>query len=85
MIVAVVVVVALVAAALVALGVSQHGRHSAFLEWDPEERTAWLGDQESVDLVEMLELHNDARRRRGLEPATIDEFRDQVRRENADG
>jgi uncharacterized protein YkwD len=29
----------------------------------------------------MLELHNADRRKRGLEPLTIDDFRDQVRRE----
>ena len=85
MIVAVVVVVVLIAAVLIALGMNQPGQSSAFLEWDPQERAEWAGEQESDDLVAMLELHNDMLRRRGLEPVTIDELRDQVRRENADG
>jgi hypothetical protein len=75
-----VVVVVLVLGALVALGTMQGGGSSGYLEWDPEERVAWLGDQEDADLVEMLELHNADRRKRGLDPVTLDDFRDQVRR-----
>lgn len=81
MIIVWVVVVVLVFAFLVALGTMQGSRHSGYLEWDPEERTEWLGHQEDADLGQMLELHNADRRKRGLEPLTIDDFRDQVRRE----
>ena len=75
-----VVVVLIVLGGLIALGTMQGGRTSGYLEWDPEERVAWLGDQDDADLVEMLALHNADRRKRGLDPVTLDEFREQVRR-----
>ncbi|MCW3064677.1 MAG: hypothetical protein JWN32_1849 [Solirubrobacterales bacterium] len=77
--VAVAVVAALVLGVIV-LGRSQRGGHSGFLEWDPVARTAWRHDQESVDVEEMLALHNGERRRRGLDALTMEEYLEQVRR-----
>jgi hypothetical protein len=73
-------VVAALAVGVVVLGRAQRGGHSGFLEWNPEEGTAWRHDQESVDVEEMLELHNAERRRRGLDPMTMAEYVEQVRR-----
>ena len=65
---------------LVVIGRRGAGRNEGFLEWDPVARTAWRHDQESVDTAEMLNLHNADRVRRGLEPVTLDEYIEAVRR-----
>jgi hypothetical protein len=74
------VVVAVLLLALVVLGLRQRGSTRGYLEWDPVARTAWRQDQESVDMAEMLALHNAARARDGLPPQTLAEYAEAVRR-----
>lgn len=66
---------------LVVVGIQQRGSNDAFLEWDPVRRTEWQYDQESVDMEEMLALHNAERARRGERALTLAEYAEVVRRD----
>lgn len=80
-----IVVVGALAAFVVIAGLRNRGTHDRILEWDPVGRVAWRWEQEAHDLTQMLELHNADRVRRGLEPITLNEYREEVRRRSAGG
>lgn len=65
---------------LVVNGLRQRGGHRRVLEWDPVQRVEFQAAQEDVDLAEMLALHNASRAREGLPPLTVEEYREQTRR-----
>lgn len=56
------------------------GTNSGFLEWDPEAHAVWRGDVERDDLVRLLEERNAERAARGLEPQSLDEMAEELRR-----
>lgn len=61
------------------------GTNSGFLEWDPEAQSVWRAEIERSDVEGMLVQHNDERARVGLPPQSMDEFRDELRRESGGG
>jgi hypothetical protein len=65
---------------LVVLALREGSPSQEFLEWDPVTRTAWRGEQDAIDVEEMLALHNARRTRDGLRPLTLAEYTEAVRR-----
>jgi uncharacterized protein YkwD len=73
-------VVTLITIGLVFIGWRYGGPNARYLEWDPVAEEQGRRAQDSVDLAEMLALHNAARVRNGLEPVTLDEYAEAVHR-----
>lgn len=57
------------------------GTNSGFLEWDAEAQATWRGELERADVEMMLRHHNEDRATRGLEPVSLEEFREELRRQ----
>lgn len=77
--------VVLFAVLMVFLAWMNPGRNAGFLEWDPEATATWRGEVERADLYAMLEKRNEERARMGLEPQDIETYRDELRRQAAEG
>ncbi|WP_354698841.1 hypothetical protein DSM112329_04539 [Paraconexibacter sp. AEG42_29] len=67
---------------LTAIGIvrARGNKNSTFLEWDPIDRTAWRREVDDADVVHMLAEHNQRRAERGLDPQTMEEYVEQLRR-----
>ncbi len=72
--------VAVVAVVLVLLARMHPGSGADLLDWDPSKRFEARYAAEFEDAEQMLEMHNQRRRRSGLPEQTEDEFREEVSR-----
>lgn len=57
------------------------GTNSGFLEWDPEATSAWRGEVERADLEDVLARRNVERAARGLEPQSMEQYAEELRRD----
>jgi hypothetical protein len=65
---------------LVVLGLRAGAKGRGYLDWDPNEELERRAQQEDVDIEEMLHLHNSRRMQQGLDPVTLAEYTEAVRR-----
>ena len=70
----------LVVVALV-MGWQNLGTNAGFLEWDPHAMSEWREDLEDNDAPRMLALHNAQRRSMGKPNLTMNEYMEQLRRQ----
>lgn len=80
LVIGIVLVTFIVAMTAINIRRKRDNKNETFLEWDPVQRTAWREELDDADVFHMLDLHNQTRARQGLDPQTMDEYREDMRR-----